>query len=220
MLSDALPDSFRGRLTLAVSVLVAGILLSVAAILINRLEAYFREQELRTLESRAIVTGQLVGAIASLNVNNDQRYVIVPPNVLDDGVSASLTESKIRSLLSLVSRADTEVVIGGATTTSAGVTIVTPADNGSFRYISTIKPSPNEARDPELTASVTLTARGEPDRDPVGDPGHPLQPVHDADPHARDDHAAPRRSRPSGPSLRRSSSRRSSPAASPGHSGD
>ena len=55
--------TFQARLTLAFVAVVAISLLAVSAIVVNRLDGYFREQEQAALDARGSVVARIVGPL-------------------------------------------------------------------------------------------------------------------------------------------------------------
>ncbi len=129
--------------------LVAAILLAVSAIVFNRLDAYFREQEERNLSAKAQVIGTFVAVYAA------RSDVILPGNLLDPEVALRLSNpSFLRYMANNVARADVTIEIGGVTSTTAGAVIVETAPGGTFSQRLTAPPEAREA--PEaLTSSFS-----------------------------------------------------------------
>ncbi len=142
---------------------VAASLLVVSAIVINRLDAYFRDQEQTALEARSAVVARLVD-LFSVSAAGAEA-VVGAGNTLNPDVAAALANTNFLTFLTdQVALADVEIQIGGATPVGGGSWVVTPARNGTFSESLTAKPESGQAREP-LTAVHQLTT----------DPAQPLQ---------------------------------------------
>ena len=96
--------------------LVAAILLAVSAIVVNRLDAYFAEQEEGALSARALEVGSIVAVVAVPASAGDP--VIEAGNTLNPAVAERISaESFLSFLANAVAKADVTIVIGGATRT-------------------------------------------------------------------------------------------------------
>ncbi len=157
--------SFQARLTLAFVLVVAASLLTVSAIVVNRLDAYFRGQEQAALDARSTVVTRLVRLFAvSAALPN---AVVEAGNTVNPDVVVALSNPDFLAFLSdQVALADVVVQVGGATVVGIDDWIVTPASNGTFTQDLTAQPEPGQAREP-LTAvrQITITPN-----DPLSDP--------------------------------------------------
>jgi signal transduction histidine kinase len=145
-LGRIVPRSFRARLTLIVVALVAAVLLVVSAIVVNRLDAYFEEQEEGALTARALEVGSIVAVVAVPASGADP--VVEAGNLLNPTVAERISADSFLSFLAnAVAKADVTVEIGGATQTSAGDVIVTAAPGGTTRASLTAPPEVRESRE-------------------------------------------------------------------------
>ena len=148
------PRSFRARLTLTVVALVAAVLLVVSAIVVNRLDAYFAEQEEGALTARALEVGSIVVFVAVPASGGDP--VVEAGNTLNATVADRVSAASFLSFLAnAVAKADVTVEIGGASRTSSGTVIVTAAPGGTARAALTAPPEVRESRE-TLRASAVL----------------------------------------------------------------
>ena len=148
-----MPRSFQARITLTVVALVAGVLLAVSAIVINRLDAYFEEQEEGALSARALEVGSIV-AVVAVPVSGAEP-VIQAGNALDAAVADRISADSFLSFLAnAVAKADVTIEIGAATQTASGDVIVTPAAGGTTTVPLTAPPEPRETR--EALRSVAI----------------------------------------------------------------
>ncbi len=130
---------------------VALSLLAVSAITVNRLDAYFRDQEQAALDARGSVVARIVALFAGTAAGS--APVLGAGNTLNPDVASALGSDVFLAFLAdQVALADVEIRIGGATVTSEGEVIVTPAGGGSFGRSLGARPEPGQAREP-LSAS-------------------------------------------------------------------
>jgi len=133
-------------MTLTVVALVAGVLLAVSAIVINRLDAYFAEQEEGALSARALEVGSIVAVVAVPAAGAEP--VIEAGNTLSAAVAERIRAGAFLSFLAnAVAKADVTVEIGTATTDSAGDVIVTAAPGGKTTTSLTAPPEARESRE-------------------------------------------------------------------------
>ncbi len=147
------PRSFRARLTLTVVALVAAVLLVVSAIVVNRLDAYFAEQEEGALTARALEVGSIVAVVAVPASGVDP--VVEAGNTLNATVADRVSAASFLSFLAnAVAKADVTVEIGGASRTSSGTVIVTAAPGGTARAALTAPPEVRESRETLRASAV------------------------------------------------------------------
>jgi signal transduction histidine kinase len=113
------PRTSRGRLAIAISLVVAFSLLLVLAVLPRLLDSYFRQQEDQNLQARATAVGQLLYQQIRLIQRNGAVPILAPtePLSVSDLVLASLTEqgtapddrSYLSAVADAVAQADLEV---------------------------------------------------------------------------------------------------------------
>jgi signal transduction histidine kinase len=145
-LDQLVPRSFRARITMTVVALVAGVLLAVSAIVINRLDAYFGEQEEGALSARALEVGSIVAVVAA--PASGAEPVIEAGNTLSAAVAERISsDSFLTFLANAVAKADVTVEIGGATQTASGAVIVTAAPGGTTTAPLTAPPEARESRE-------------------------------------------------------------------------
>jgi signal transduction histidine kinase len=146
--------SFQARLTLAFVLVVAASLLVVSAIVINRLDAYFRDQEQAALDARSAVVANIVSLFASSAAAASSTPVVTAGNTLNPNVVKLVGSEDVMAFLAdRVALADVEIHIGGALRTSDTGVIITPATGGTFTQALTAGPGPGQARE-ALTAET------------------------------------------------------------------
>jgi signal transduction histidine kinase len=130
---------------------VALSLLAVSAIVVNRLDAYFRDQEQAALDARGSVVARIVALFAGTTAGN--APVVGAGNTLNPDVASALGSDVFLAFLAdQVALADVEIRIGGALATSAGEVIVTPAAGGTYSRSLAALPEPGQAREPLSSA--------------------------------------------------------------------
>jgi signal transduction histidine kinase len=125
---------------------VALSLLAVSAIVVNRLDAYFRDQEQAALNARGTVVTRIVALFANTSAGNGP--VVAAGNTLNPAVAADLGNDIFLAFLAdQVALADIEIRIGGATLSSDRTPMVTPADDGTFGRDLAAQPGRGQARE-------------------------------------------------------------------------
>jgi signal transduction histidine kinase len=134
----------------------------VSAIVVTRLDSYFRDQEQAALDARARVASRLVALFA----DGAAGPVISAGNTLNPAVAAAVGDPTILGFLANdVALADVEIRIGGATRVDDAL-IVTPADGGTFTTPLTAAPGPRQARED----MSSLDSLGPVEPDGLGEP--------------------------------------------------
>lgn len=145
--APATSRTFQARLTLAFVAVVALSLLAVSAIVVNRLDGYFRNQEQDALNARGSVVARIVSLFAATAAG--RAPVVGAGNTLNPDVASALGSGVFLAFLAdQVALADVEIRVGGATVTSAGEVIVTAAAGGSYGRSLGARPEPGQAREP------------------------------------------------------------------------
>jgi signal transduction histidine kinase len=143
--------TFQARLTLAFVAVVALSLLAVSAIVVNRLDSHFRDQEQAALDARGSVVARIVALFAGSAAGSSP--VVGAGNTLNPAVASALASDVFLAFLAdQVALADVEIRVGGATVTSAGEIIVTAAVGGLYGRSLGAGPELGQAREP-LTAA-------------------------------------------------------------------
>ena len=143
--------TFQARLTLAFVAVVALSLLAVSAIVVNRLDSYFRDQEQAALDARGSVVARIVALFAGSAAGSSP--VVGAGNTLNPAVASALgSDVFLVFLADEVALADVEIRVGGATLTSTGEIIVSAAAGGTYGRSLGARPELGQAREP-LTAA-------------------------------------------------------------------
>ena len=144
---------------MTVVALVAAVLLVVSAIVVNRLDAYFAEQDEGALAARALEVGSIVAVVAVPASGADP--VVEAGNVLNATVAERISADSFLSFLAnAIAKADVTVEIGGATRTSAGDVIVTAAPGGTTTAALTAPPELRETRETLRASAVFGPVQG------------------------------------------------------------
>jgi len=125
------PRTFQGRLTLAFVAVVAVTLGLVGLLVVNRLGAYFDQQQADDLQSRARSVGQYVVLVAeSQGSVRAGRPVITADGIVDELVVFELSkDSEHRLIADTLAQADVRIQLGLVDDTG---TQFRPATNGAF----------------------------------------------------------------------------------------
>jgi signal transduction histidine kinase len=147
------PRTFQGRLTLAFVAVVAVTLGLVGLLVVNRLGAYFDQQQADDLQSRARSVGQYVILVAeSQSTVRAGHDVVGADRLVDELVLFELTkESQQRLIADTLAQADVQLRLG--LWDSADSTFH-PATNGELAAAEHAQPQPNQQRE-------TVTSRPE-----------------------------------------------------------
>jgi signal transduction histidine kinase len=143
-------------------------LLVTAVIVINRLDAYFRDQEQTALGARATEVGRIV-AIVAIPASGSTGTVIGAGNTLNPDVGEAIGNPDfLRFLADEVAQADVRIDIGGAVQVADGRIVVAPAADGTFTAPLTAEAERGQAREPFVATDVTGPIAGGTFGDPWG----------------------------------------------------
>jgi signal transduction histidine kinase len=150
------PKTFQGRLTLAFVAVVAVTLGLVGLLVVNRLGAYFDQQQDADLEARASSVAQYVILIAESTSNiREGKPVVTEQGIVDLAVIAEFTrESQQRLVADRLGQADLRIRIG--LTTDGGKTFW-PAANGQFAISEQAAPQPDQKREGITSPPVLIS---------------------------------------------------------------
>ncbi|HXG25574.1 MAG TPA: HAMP domain-containing sensor histidine kinase [Candidatus Binatia bacterium] len=153
-LADGLaPRTFQGRLTLAFVAVVAVTLGLVGLLVVNRLGAYFDQQQRDELQARADSVARFV--IDTAQNAATVRPVVTPDGELDPVVALELSKaSQLRFIADRLAQADVQFRIG----TLEGDTFVA-AINGSFTAEHAAQPQGGQTEEPIVSDTVRLENR-------------------------------------------------------------
>ncbi len=161
------PPSFQARLTLATVGIVAATLLVVSAVVVNRLDDYFREQERRALDSRASEVASIAGLFAASGAGSDA--VVGAGNTLNQAVAAQLASADFLQLLADdIGQADVTIRIGLVSRDAEGKVTVVPAAGGTFEATLTVEAQPRQVRESLESSGIFVQPAAGPLFDPWG----------------------------------------------------
>jgi len=134
---------------------VALSLLVTAVVVVNRLDAYFRELEQTALGARATEVGRIV-AIVAIPASGRTGTVIGAGNTLNPDVAEAIgSPDFLRFLADEVAQADVRVDLGGAVQVADGRIVVAAAEGGTFTAPLTAEAERGQAREPFVATDVT-----------------------------------------------------------------
>jgi signal transduction histidine kinase len=137
-------------------------------IVINRLDAYFRDQEQTALGARATEVGRIV-AIVAIPASGATGTVIGAGNTLNPDVAEAIGNPDfLRFIADEVAQADVRIDLGGAVQVADGRIVVAPSDDGTFTAPLTAEAERGQAREPFVATDVTGPIAGGTFGDPWG----------------------------------------------------
>jgi len=141
------PRTFQGRLTLAFVAVVAVTLGLVGLLVVNRLGAYFDQQQADDLQSRAHSVGQYVILVAeSTSTVRAGRPVVNEQGVVDELVAFELTKDDHQRLIAdTLAQADVRIRLGRAL--GADQSEFQPATNGGFSATDEAEPQAGQVQE-------------------------------------------------------------------------
>jgi len=150
------PRTFQGRLTLAFVAVVAVTLGLVGLLVVNRLGAYFDQQQADDLQSRAHSVGQYVILVAeNASTVRAGRPVVSEDGVVDELVAFELAkEDHQRLIADSLAQADVRIRLGLATGSE-----FQPATNGSFSAADEAQPQPGQFQE-QVTSRPEYVVQG------------------------------------------------------------
>ncbi|HET9681607.1 MAG TPA: HAMP domain-containing sensor histidine kinase [Candidatus Limnocylindrales bacterium] len=148
------PRTFQARLTVAFTAVVAGTLLIVAMLVINRVGAYFDQQQQDDLEARANAVGQYVILIAQDTATiRAGKDVVNESGVVDEAVVTELShEERLRLVADRLAQADVRFQLGLLTPNGG----FQPAANGAFVATERAPAEPGQTREHLTSAPLRV----------------------------------------------------------------
>jgi signal transduction histidine kinase len=150
------PKTFQGKLTLAFVAVVAATLFLVTMLVLNRLGAYFDQQQQEDLTARARGVAQYVVLIADAEAG--LRPVVSASDVVDQSVVLALRRSSQQRILAdRLAQADVTIRLGLIGQDGG----FQPASNGTFEAMQEAQPAVGQSLEPVTSDPlvVELTAR-------------------------------------------------------------
>ena len=151
------PRTFQGRLTLAFVAVVAVTLGLVGLLVVNRLGAYFDQQQGDELQARAVAVAQyVIFAAEGTDAVRAGRPVVTREGNVEAGVVAELVkESQQRLIADQLAHADVRIRLG---LTNQGTFL--PARNGTFDIVDTTEPEDDRQARELLTSPAVIVEVG------------------------------------------------------------
>jgi signal transduction histidine kinase len=148
------PRTFQARLTVAFGIVVAATLVLVATFVINRVGAYFDQQQEDDLATRGLGVAQYVILIAQNTSSVRAGHPVVNADgVVDPAVLVELSRAdQQRIMADTLARADVRVRIGLVRNAA-----FLPADNGTFSATDQASPDPGETLERLSSAPIVAT---------------------------------------------------------------
>ncbi len=150
-----MPRTFQGRLTVAFVAVIALTLALVSGLVINRLDAYFAEQQQADLASRSRAVAAYVAYVAERAAPD--ALVVTLDNRLHPGIADAMANSGVQhSIADVLGQADVIVRFGRMVPDGERSTFM-PADDGTFRIPVRAPPSPGQNQESMVVPSTILT---------------------------------------------------------------
>jgi signal transduction histidine kinase len=148
------PRTFQGRLTLAFVAMVTVTLGLVGLLIVNRLGAYFDQQQAEELQTRALGVAQYVILIAeNTEPVRAGRPVVTDAGIVDPAVVAALAQERQQRIISdQLAQANVRIRIG-----LTGGSDFHPAANGAFDVIEHADGQPGQTREQLTSDPVVFT---------------------------------------------------------------
>ena len=125
------PKTLQSRLTLGFAGVVALTLFLVTALVLNRLDDQFRQQQRSDLEARTDLVARYVDALGSDKAGG--APVVSADNVVNPGMAAALrADIYQRFMADRLAQADVDIVLGQRPLGSGDAAAIVPAVNGVF----------------------------------------------------------------------------------------
>jgi signal transduction histidine kinase len=153
-----MPRTFQGRLTVAFVAVIALTLALVSGLVINRLDAYFADQQKADLASRSGAVAAYVAYVAQAAA--PEGLVVDIDNHVHRGIAAAMSDPKVQeSIADTLGQADVIVEFGRLVPTGETPRFV-PATDGTFRIPVRIPPSAGQNRE-TMTVPSSIVTGGE-----------------------------------------------------------
>jgi signal transduction histidine kinase len=125
------PKTLQGRLTVGFAGVVAITLLLMTAVVLNRLDDLFRQQQLADLKARTELVARFVDGVATLTIGTNA--VVQADNTVNPVFARAMrSESFSRFMADQLAEADVDVVVGRLPTEGGDSGSIVPARGGTF----------------------------------------------------------------------------------------
>jgi signal transduction histidine kinase len=137
------PRTLQGRLTVGFAGVVAITLLLMTAVVLNRLDDLFRQQQLADLKARTELVARFVDGVATLTIGTNA--VVQGDNTVNPVFARAMhSDSFSRFMADQLAEADVDVVVGRLQTEGGDSGSIVPAKGGTF-HVDVQEPREGEA---------------------------------------------------------------------------
>ena len=153
-----MPRTFQGRLTVAFVAVIALTLLLVSGLVINRLDAFFADQQQADLVSRSRAVAAYVAYVAEAAAPDG--LVVDPNNTVHPGIAEALADPKVQSSIAdTLGQADVVIRFGRHVPGGEAPKFV-PALDGTFRIAAQMPASAGQSRE-TMTVPASYVTGGD-----------------------------------------------------------
>jgi signal transduction histidine kinase len=125
------PKTLQGRLTLGFAGVVAITLLLMTAVVLNRLDEQFKQQQVADIQARTELVARFVDRVASLTVGTNA--VVQADNTINPAFAKAMQSDAFRRFIAdQLAEADVDIVVGRLPTDSGDSGSMVPAKGGTF----------------------------------------------------------------------------------------
>ena len=150
-----MPRTFQGRLTVAFVAVIALTLTLVSGLVINRLDAYFADQQKADLASRSRAVAAYVAYVAEAAAPDS--LVVDPDNMVHPGIAEALADPKVQaSIADTLGQADVIISFGRLVPRGETPDFV-PAVDGTFRIPARKAAAAGQSRESMTVPYSTVT---------------------------------------------------------------
>jgi signal transduction histidine kinase len=150
-----MPRTFQGRLTVAFVAVMALTLALVSGLVINRLDAYFQDQQQADLVSRTKAVRAYVAYVAERAV--PEGLIVDEDNRIHPAIAAAMADKDVKNNIANVFGQANVIVRYGRVTSGGERLVFVPAEDGEFRIPVTIQPSASQHQESLVVPTATVT---------------------------------------------------------------
>jgi signal transduction histidine kinase len=148
------PKTLQGRLTVGFAGVVAITLILVMAVVLNRLDDLFRQQQLSDLKARTELVARFVDGVARLTIGTDP--VVQADNSVNPIFAKAMRSPTFSQFMAdKLAESDVDVVVGRLTTANGDSGALVPSDGGTF-HVGAQPPTDTGLTQEQLTAEPIL----------------------------------------------------------------
>jgi signal transduction histidine kinase len=150
-----MPRTFQGRLTVAFVAVMALTLALVSGLVINRLDAYFQDQQQADLVSRTKAVTAYVASVAERAV--PEGLIVDQDNRVHPAIVAAMSDARVQNNIANVFGQANVIVRFGLIKQAGERQDFVPAVDGEFRIPVTIQPSASQHQESVTVPTGTVT---------------------------------------------------------------